>query len=174
MASTNSAPPRWLSMLCACSYSIIQPSRCQVWCGHESGMVSVMDSKAGGRRGKQEHHAMHSGKVRSVSACPSDPNLLATASHDCTVRLWDVRKLPGRAATKSGELMEWRHGKGVNFASWAPISGSHIVSTSTDDTLRILSGFKGGSGKGSPVEKVAKPSRHTHLSPYPIAIAIRS
>jgi len=161
-------------MLCACSYSIIQPSRCQVWCGHESGMVSVMDSKAGGRRGKQEHHAMHSGKVRSVSACPSDPNLLATASHDCTVRLWDVRKLPGRAATKSGELMEWRHGKGVNFASWAPISGSHIVSTSTDDTLRILSGFKGGSGKGSPVEKVAQPSHHTQLSPYPIATAIPS
>lgn len=138
--------------------------RGQVWCGHETGMVSIIDAKA--RAVKPSHHALHSGKIRSVMVCPTDSNMVATASHDCTVRLWDVRKMPGKAGAKSGELMEWRHGKGVNFASWAPISGSHIVSTSTDDTLRVLSGFSDGGKK--PEEKVIKHDNQTGrwLTPF--------
>lgn len=70
------------------------------------------------------------GHQRRVNSCSSDPagKLLATASWDCTLKVWSVNK--------GEQLCDFKVGSPVNCVSFHP-EGQLIVSGSWDSTLKI-------------------------------------
>ena len=79
--------------------------------------------------------ALHDGhKIGGFSLCPDAPHLVATASLDRTLKIWDVRKIvpatgtPFLVGSDAARLS-------VSHAAWGP--GGHLATTSYDDFVRV-------------------------------------
>ncbi|KAH7212013.1 WD40-repeat-containing domain protein [Fusarium oxysporum] len=75
-------------------------------------------------------------KIGGFSLHPLQPHLLATASLDRTLKIWDLRKITGKGDLRHPALLG-EHGSrlSVSHASWSP--GGHIATSSYDDTIKI-------------------------------------
>lgn len=62
-------------------------------------------------------------------------NALATAGLDCTVNIWDIRKMK---SSKSSPIASQYSTKSINSAFFSP-SGKHLLTTTMSDTLDIIS-----------------------------------
>ncbi|CAI5990419.1 unnamed protein product [Closterium sp. NIES-64] len=130
---------------------------------------------------------IHEKKVGTISFCPGQEEIIATASTDRTVCLWDVRKMLGggeggggkRRKTEEGQggsagtalfhaahsaasvtpLMKLPHARATNSAYFSP-DGAFLVSTSYDDTIRL---WKRDQWK----QAILAPSKSTPPSPKP-------
>jgi hypothetical protein len=76
---------------------------------------------------------LHDKKISSVHVHPREEHMLATASNDGTVCMWDVRRLDAKSP-KSTQSLEF--GRAVSSAFFSPCGG-HLLTTSYDDTIRI-------------------------------------
>ncbi|KAJ4791992.1 DNA damage-binding protein cmr1 [Rhynchospora pubera] len=100
--------------------------------GYE-GKVKSFD----GRTGKIiDVWEMHEQRVNTIDVHPGNSNLVATCSADGFVRIWDLRCL-GKEQPKS--IKEVAHNRAVQSAYFSP-NGNGLVSTSTEDTIRIWGG----------------------------------
>ena len=106
------------------------------WLGDNEGRLRLLDFRSG-QLGAPV--AAHGRKVNTLSL---RGDMLASASGDNTVKVWDVRKLGGGG--KAQCLAELAHGKSVQSAYFAPAGSARLLSTSYDDTLRIWSAEQGG------------------------------
>ena len=90
-----------------------QPAKAEIW--------SLTDSKIGG-----------------FSLHPKHPHLVATASLDRTLKIWDLRNITGNGVTRHPALLG-EHGSrlSVSHASWS--SAGHIATSSYDDTIKVYS-----------------------------------
>ncbi|KAG2499658.1 hypothetical protein HYH03_002596 [Edaphochlamys debaryana] len=81
-------------------------------------------------------------KVNCLHLEPSGGHLLAAASTDAAVRVWDLRRLRG-GGSGSGHggaakaLSVLQHGASCHAAFWAHDGSKRLLSTSFDDTLRL-------------------------------------
>ncbi|XP_069479262.1 DNA damage-binding protein 2 isoform X2 [Ambystoma mexicanum] len=78
---------------------------------------------------------LHKKKVTHVEFNPRCDWLLATASVDQTVKIWDLRKMKD----KKSYLYELLHKKGVNSAYFSPVDGSKLLTTDQHSELRVYS-----------------------------------
>ncbi|EPE04385.1 wd repeat-containing protein [Ophiostoma piceae UAMH 11346] len=86
--------------------------------------------------------ALHDGhKIGGFAVCPDTPHLIATASLDRTLKIWDMRKIVA-TTDDAGDKTEKPFLVGsdasrlsVSHASWGP--GGHIATTSYDDFVRV-------------------------------------
>jgi len=93
----------------------------------------------------------HDKKISTLSlAAPGGPYVL-TASGDCTVKIWDARKLPGReggggggggARGRTKAVVTLEHVQGVTSAYFSP-DGTKVLSCCNDNKLRVFD-FSGG------------------------------
>lgn len=98
----------------------------------------------------------HRDKITSISVNPVRPDLIATASNDRTVRLWDARKfMPAHC------LGSFRHGGVVSSAWFSPNSGAKLLTTSMDNRIQIWDDVHALSGNASNYED-AKPRSIVH------------
>ncbi len=105
------------------------------------GVVVLLDPRVAGA-GAASWQA-HDKKVFDADFSSAQPWLLASASLDRSVRLWDVRTLGGSAKAKP--LVELEHGLSVTAARFSP-SGSRLLTTRTDTRLRVsAAAARGGS-----------------------------
>ncbi|KAF3325863.1 WD repeat-containing protein 76 [Carex littledalei] len=79
---------------------------------------------------------LHNQMVNTIDFHPENSNMLATSSTDGFVRIWDLRCID---KVKPKSLKEVAHNGAVHSAYFSP-TGNGIVSTSIDNTVRILSG----------------------------------
>lgn len=88
-------------------------------------------------------------KIGTVSLHPRQPHLLASASLDRTLSLWDIRNAYGAktSAQQHQMLAQYTSSKSISSAYWN--SAGSIVATSYDDTLGIFSGIDGLLGKST-------------------------
>lgn len=75
-------------------------------------------------------------KIGGFSLHPLQPHLIATASLDRTMKIWDARKIAGKGDLRHPVLLG-EHGSrlSVSHASWS--AGGHIATSSYDDTIKI-------------------------------------
>ncbi|KPM37254.1 DNA damage-binding protein CMR1 [Neonectria ditissima] len=85
-------------------------------------------------------------KIGGFSLHPLQPHLIATASLDRTLKIWDLRKITGKGDMRHPALIG-EHGSrlSVSHASWGP--GGHIATSSYDDTVKIYDFADAGSWK---------------------------
>ncbi|KAI6780676.1 WD repeat containing protein [Emericellopsis cladophorae] len=75
-------------------------------------------------------------KIGGFSLHPLQPHLLATASLDRTLKIWDCRKITGKGDLRHPALMgEHESRLSVSHASWS--AGGHLATSSYDDTIKI-------------------------------------
>ncbi|XP_075693980.1 DNA damage-binding protein 2 [Rhinoderma darwinii] len=78
---------------------------------------------------------LHKKKVTHVEFNPRCDWLLATASVDQTVKLWDLRKIKD----KSSCLYTLPHARGVNSAYFSPWDGAKLLTTDQHSEIRVYS-----------------------------------
>ncbi|XP_068246166.1 WD repeat-containing protein 76-like isoform X2 [Palaemon carinicauda] len=83
--------------------------------------------------GTSKSYDVHDKSVKVVTVHPTQNHYFATASQG-SVRLWDLRK-----HKKNHPISEVVHAKVVSGLEFSPVTGTRLVSTSKDDSLRIIS-----------------------------------
>ncbi|KAK0648313.1 WD40-repeat-containing domain protein [Cercophora newfieldiana] len=77
-------------------------------------------------------------KIGGFSLHPAHPHLVATASLDRTLKIWDLRKISGKGDLRHPQLLgEHTSRLSVSHASWS--SAGHIATSSYDDRIKIYS-----------------------------------
>ncbi|TQV98366.1 hypothetical protein V2A60_007887 [Cordyceps javanica] len=90
-------------------------------------------------------------KIGGFSLHPLQPHLLATASLDRTVKIWDLRKITGKGDLRHPALLgEHSSRLSVSHASWS--AGGQLATSSYDDTIKIYNFAE--AGKWSPGQDI--------------------
>jgi WD40 repeat protein len=85
-------------------------------------------------------------KIGGFSLHPLHPHLVATASLDRMLKIWDLRSIKGKGDARLPALMgEHESRLSVSHASWS--AGGHVATASYDDTIKIHSFPNAGSFK---------------------------
>ncbi|KAJ8247703.1 hypothetical protein GJAV_G00249340 [Gymnothorax javanicus] len=101
---------------------------------------------------------LHKAKVTHAEFNPLCDWLLATASVDHTVKLWDLRSIKD----KSSFLHEMPHERAVNSAYFSPMDGSRLLTTDQYDQIRVYC----SSNWSKPQNIIRHPHRQfQHLTP---------
>ncbi|XP_069098781.1 DNA excision repair protein ERCC-8 [Pleurodeles waltl] len=129
--------------------SPIATKHCLIAVGSKSPKVQLCDMKSGSCS-----HILqgHRGEVLSVSWSPRYEYVLATASADSKVKLWDVRRASGCLITldqhngekskASSEAANTAHNGRVNGLCFTS-DGLHLLTTGTDDRMRLWNSASG-------------------------------
>lgn len=97
------------------------------------GNVGRYDMRA---PGSEELWSLSENKIGGFSLHPLQPHLVATASLDRTLKIWDLRKISGKGDMRHPALIgEHASRLSVSHASWS--AGGHIATSSYDDTVKI-------------------------------------
>lgn len=105
-------------------------------------------------------------KIGGFSCHPLHPYLVATASLDRTLKIWDLRKITGKRGDDLYHptlLGEHESRLSVSHASWS--SGGHIATSSYDDRIKIYSFADAGAwkpGHDIPSKEMAPKSQIVH------------
>lgn len=85
-------------------------------------------------------------KIGGFSLHPLYPHLIATASLDRMLKIWDLRKITGKGENRIPNLVgEHESRLSVSHASWS--AAGHVATASYDDTIKIHSLLNAGSFK---------------------------
>ncbi|PHH92497.1 hypothetical protein CDD83_7134 [Cordyceps sp. RAO-2017] len=96
--------------------------------------------------GSEEVWALSEQKIGGFCLHPLHPHLVATASLDRTIKIWDLRKIEGKGDMRHPALLgEHESRLSVSHASWSP--GGHVATSSYDDTVKIYDFSDAGSWK---------------------------
>lgn len=98
------------------------------------GHVAMLDLRAA----TSARFRLHDKKIYSVDHSPTRPWLLASASIDRAVMLWDCRKLSA-GKPKSKPVLTLEHQLAVTAARFSP-SGARLLTTCNDSLLRVWGG----------------------------------
>ncbi|KAH8034848.1 hypothetical protein HPB51_003135 [Rhipicephalus microplus] len=99
--------------------------------GETVGMPSAADDST---RKKVGMYDLHSRKVRTINAHPTNSWWFLTGSTDAMVKLWDSRMMSKRSPVPLGTLT---HHRSCSGAFLSPVEGDKVLSTSFDDTIRL-------------------------------------
>jgi hypothetical protein len=130
--------------------------------GSTSGSSSSSSSSSSSGSSSGSRWRAHGNKIGGIDIS-SDGRLLATASNDRTVRIWDLRAL-GMGSNGDGKgtaakspidadfapLAQHAHGLVAQSVAFSPTDPRTLASSSSDDTVRMWTDCTGsGSGSGS-------------------------
>ncbi|KAK7087471.1 coronin-1C-like isoform X2 [Littorina saxatilis] len=98
--------------------------------------------------------AGHKGAVLDVQWCPHNDNVVASASDDCTVKVWQIPD-SGLVTNLSEPVVDlFAHQKRVGFIAWHPTAQNVLVSAGSDFKL-----FFWNVGTGEPIIEVEVPDQ---------------
>jgi coronin-1B/1C/6 len=78
----------------------------------------------------------HSGAILDHEFNPFSDNMLATASEDMMVKVWQIPDDGFKAHTKEAAAVLEGHGKKVSFCTWNPVASNILASTAYDSLLK--------------------------------------
>ncbi|KAK8015161.1 WD repeat-containing protein [Apiospora arundinis] len=129
------------------------------------GSLGRIDRRAG-NKGKADIWGLTDNKIGGFSLNPLIPHLLATASLDRTLKIWDLRMIKGTGEERHPAMLgEHQSRLSVSHASWG--RGGHIATSSYDDTIKIYDmsdamKWKPGRDLGADVMEPTQSVRHNN------------
>lgn len=105
--------------------------------GHGDGIIKRFDIRT---TQTAKPYTVHDKKVSFLDFNPSNPNYLATASLDRSIKIWDVRKLGSEGCNLN--IIEDAN-LSINHCTWSP-DGKKLLSASQDHHVRIHYNPQGG------------------------------
>lgn len=106
-----------------------------VYMADSQGVLTCVDRRTGANVYRVQGHIK---KINTISVNPVEENIIATASLDRTVKIWDTRKLAkgkGKSAKEIAILPEPKE-RSINSAAFSP-SGSKLLTVSQSNFLRL-------------------------------------
>ena len=79
----------------------------------------------------------HSGPIMDMDFSPFHDNMLAPASGDTTMRLWQMPEIPMKASVDSGAAILRGHSKKVCLMKWHPSAEFTLASAGMNGGVRI-------------------------------------
>jgi len=102
--------------------------------GDCSGRIHIWnasDSSAANWTVDNTAYSGHTGSVEDLQWSPSEQTVFASASADCSVKIWDTRG-------KNGSQLTWQaHSEDVNVISWNKSVGYLLASGSDDGSFKV-------------------------------------
>lgn len=120
------------------AYSTFSSDFKTLYCAFNNGELGSVDLRAG--KDMTQLVELHERKISHVAVHPVRDYTIATASNDCTVKLWDARKM----GKPSDALASFSHGRAATSAVFSPIQGDRLLTTSYDDFVRVIELPTGG------------------------------
>ena len=104
--------------------------------GDNHGNAVLLDSDGQVIR---KHHRLHKSKIKNAEFCPARSWMLATASVDRTVALWDIRMLKSDSneVSRKSALAILNHEGPVNSACFDPLHGCQLLTTAQNSEIRM-------------------------------------
>ena len=136
------------------AYSAYSKDHKTAYLAFNTGELGLVDLRAG--KEMKQIVELHERKISHVDVHPTRDWSIVTASNDCTVKLWDARKL-GRP---SDALASFSHGRAATSAIFSPVDGNRLLTTSYDDLVRVIELPTGGAGKISVDDGFVTKLRH--------------
>ncbi|KAK5107284.1 hypothetical protein LTR62_001413 [Meristemomyces frigidus] len=99
-----------------------------------NGTFGLHDLRAPGK--ETQHFQLCEKKIGGFSLHPAQAHLLATASLDRTLKIWDLRKLSGKGADRLPTLLG-EHESKLSVSHAAFNSAGQIATSSYDDTIKL-------------------------------------
>ncbi|KAF2455382.1 hypothetical protein BDY21DRAFT_350640 [Lineolata rhizophorae] len=100
------------------------------------GAFGMHDTRQGSAAGATQLLQLSDKKIGGFSVHPRAPHLVATASLDRTLKLWDLRKVSGKADWRLPALLgEHESRLSVSHAAWN--AAGQVATSSYDDTIKI-------------------------------------
>ncbi|KAH8645815.1 WD40-repeat-containing domain protein [Xylariales sp. PMI_506] len=101
-----------------------------------SGTLGRFDRRAKPSEAKTDFWSLSDNKIGGFSLHPRLPHLVATASLDRTLKIWDLRMIKGKGDNALPALLgEHTSRLSVSHASWG--RAGHLATSSYDDTVKI-------------------------------------
>ncbi|KAJ3135390.1 hypothetical protein HK100_002752 [Physocladia obscura] len=129
-------------------FDLSYPSSYIIWATDGSGACVAIDSREPVEM-TRKFHQLSDKKINTIHLNPADPNILAVAGLDRTVKVFDIRYMGGNGQNhrrkvaddaNDDDLVEpvftLEHSLSVNSAYWDP-SGKDLLSTSFDDSIGL-------------------------------------
>ncbi|KAI1411614.1 WD repeat-containing protein NCU09302/NCU11420 [Hypoxylon sp. FL1857] len=115
-------------------------------------------------KGKAEIWSLSDNKIGGFSMHPLLPHLVATASLDRTLKIWDLRMVKGKGEPRQPSLLgEHQSRLSVSHASWS--RGGYLATSSYDDTVKVYD--MSDAMKWKPGEDLsAKRMKPAHVIPH--------
>ena len=129
-----------------------------VFVGDNTGQAVLMDST--GETVICSYKKFHKAKIKHAEFCHAGRWLLATASVDHTVALWDIRMLrsqSGLCLSRPQPISSLMHEAPVNAATFDPQFGSRLLTTAQNSELRT---YDSGRAWAAPTVIIPHPHRH--------------
>jgi DNA damage-binding protein 2 len=128
--------------------------------GDNHGNAALLDSDG---QSIGTYKRLHKEKIKHLEFCPARPWMMATASVDRTVALWDVRMLKegvmkGSPLVKSPKpVTVMKHGGPVTSCYFDPVHGNRLLTTAQNEEIRV---YDSHDGWEEPTVTVNHPHRH--------------
>lgn len=136
------------------AYSAYSKDHKTAYLAFNTGELGLVDLRAG--KEMKQIVELHERKISHVHVHPTRDWSIVTASNDCTVKLWDARKL----GKPSDALASFAHGRAATSAIFSPIDGNRLLTTSYDDLVRVIELPTGAAGKTSLDDGIVTKLRH--------------
>lgn len=108
-----------------------------------NGAFGMHDTRTSSASGPTHSLTLSEKKIGGFSVHPLHPHLLATASLDRTLKLWDLRRISGRGEAKLPALVA-EHESKLSVSHAAFNAAGQIATSSYDDTVKIYNLEKAG------------------------------
>ncbi|KKA26001.1 hypothetical protein TD95_002721 [Thielaviopsis punctulata] len=100
-------------------------------------------------------------KIGGFSVHPVHSHLVATASLDRTMKVWDARRISGRGTERRPALVGMHASRlSVSHAAWS--AGGHVATSSYDDTVKIYD-FAGAGGWAAGAQRTEEEMQPEHV-----------
>ncbi|KAJ3399658.1 hypothetical protein CcCBS67573_g04813 [Chytriomyces confervae] len=127
-----------------------------LWISDGSGGATLLDTRESNSK-PAVIHQLSEKKINTIHVNPANPNYIAVAGLERSVKIFDIRRLNVKEKSGNEEsdgedgivepLLSLEHRLSVNSAYWDPL-GKDIISTSFDDTLGLMKDVLNKKGAG--------------------------